>query len=79
MIENFMAITKVPRFLELSAKVKAVWPLLNINVTTKEISDLQMGNQLLSRQIEAIKLHLLDDYLIKIVFSLFRYVCILIC
>ena len=29
MIENFMAITKVPRFLELSAKVKAVWLFLN--------------------------------------------------
>ena len=32
MIENFMAITKVPRFLELSAKVKAVWPFLNITL-----------------------------------------------
>ena len=32
MIENFMAITKVPRFLKLSAKVKAVWPLLNITL-----------------------------------------------
>ena len=32
MIENFMAITKVPRFLELSANVKAVWPFLNITL-----------------------------------------------
>ena len=30
MIENFMAITKVPRFLKLSAKVKAVWTFLSI-------------------------------------------------
>ena len=32
MIENFMAITKVPRFPELSAKAKAVWLFLNITL-----------------------------------------------
>ena len=32
MIENFMAITKVPRFPELSAKVKTVWPFFNITL-----------------------------------------------
>ena len=32
MIENFMAITKVPRFPELSAKIKAVWPFFNITL-----------------------------------------------
>ena len=30
MIKNFMAITKVPRFPKLSAKVKAVWTFLSI-------------------------------------------------
>ena len=47
---------------------------MHVFVVLRKFLICKWENQLLSRQIEAIKLHFLDDYLMKIVFPLFRFV-----
>ena len=47
---------------------------MHVFVVQRKFLIWKLENQLLSRQIEAIKLHFLDDYLMKIIFPLFRFV-----